>query len=61
MQGGKTIEQEGVESVIISDSEFFLEEGAPKLSLQAHWRWLWECSSELYMNVSSIERLDTPF
>ena len=32
-------------------------EGGPKLSPRARWRCLWECSSELYMNMSSIERL----
>ena len=40
-------------------AQFFWEEGAPKLSPRAHCRWLWECSSELY--VSSIERLDMNF
>ena len=39
----------------------FLRGGCTQTITQAYWRWLWECCSELYMNVSSIKRLDTTF
>ena len=39
----------------------FLGRGCTQTITQPHWPWLWEYSSELYMNVSSIERLDTTF
>ena len=53
----------GVEGVITPGLSFFWGEGAPELIAPlAHRRcMLWECSSELYMYVSSIERLDTTF
>ena len=57
----RNFEEVGVEDVIIQGSEIFWGRARPWTITPSPLALTMECSSELYMNVSSIKRLDSTF